>query len=1067
MRGSIDSVVIGALIAAIPGWVCVHAQPVVRLEPFPVHYDGVDRVRRRTISIWVDGIPAPGLGSFRIGVDSRPRDEDTDELRCVYFEKADIDPDLKAAWRDAAGTWTSTLDGNTVVIWSAWAANQGSTPLPRGTIRLGSLVFVGRKSCPDQGEFRLSEDISRWDSSTSPSRPFDGLKGAPWIWGPLPDLDLVATCDRTSPQGGLVDGNELILECLVSNLGATGFGQVPPLFMAVFSEDESFDLDLDREIVRSVGAGIMTGGRTAGVTLSARPVATTPGVVNICTKIDTDISGLDQGWGVRWEIDETNNTECQPITILPAHRDMIVVPGSVNLTPDPRDPDGLYRAGLSLQVSYDVLNRGNGAVRREHINRVLLGASFSAAAVDPNAELCTARVDPNDGLPLLGGGLLAQSFGLGHGISPNRCKIPFRYPPGPQNLYIQIDSDDNVLEDDPNQIPDPAEINNVVAVPITVSKPRDPEFRVQHNSLEPADQRVEIFGPATETMLVAVASATGLTSYGFDLGWAPVELLSLGDPNIPGGDATQVRFRSFLEEGGLVPACSVTSVDPAAGRLSVQCSTSDPSGTGTAAWTESSRPILAVTFTPLLPGGGTFTISSLSASDGAGQPFSDLRISNGTFFINGVPELFVLDPVPAPAAWPGVDFHVSFDLMNDGFGRALPPLLTELIVSRDAFNDPLEAFSPDLRACVMGETVPLPGKTTVGRTLVGCRIRENIRPGLYTSFFQVQDLLDTSRRSSAVIPFPARLLVLGESSSGRLLEVRRHPTAQGVPAGPAMVSTKNLPAQSVVSVKSEARNRNWMVRLHRPRGKWGRLFVDQIPTELDARLETLRDLRVAHNVREVLAGADIDGDGEDELMLLLRSEGGGEQLDFRRIDYTAVFPAMCPSAAISPGLHGGVVAAAGIQVDADPEDEIAVVARDGVLTLYDVELEGPVPPAEPCLFTPRPLSPRPPAVAALAEIASDTGFSAPGDWVRSLCALDFDLDGTDEIASLHLAADSEPGGTRTRAGSRGRARGHGPLALRVYDPPASMGGSAILLAEDPEFSSSRGPGRALRISCTR
>jgi hypothetical protein len=91
---------------------------------------------------------------------------------------------------------------------------------------------------------------------------------------------------------------------------------------------------------------------------------------------------------------------------------------------------------------------------------------------------------------------------------------------------------------------------------------------------------------------------------------------------------------------------------------------------------------------------------------------------------------------------------------------------------------------------------------------------------------------------------------------------------------------------------------------------------------------------------------------------------------------------------------------------------------------------------------------QPPATANLVGIASDTGFAAGGERARSLCALDYDLDGTEELGSL----------LNTGGGSQ---------ALRILAPPAAMGGSVILLADDPTFGGSESNGRILAMSCTR
>jgi hypothetical protein len=509
-----------------------------------------------------------------------------------------------------------------------------------------------------------------------------------------------------------------------------------------------------------------------------------------------------------------------------------------------------------------------------------------------------------------------------------------------------------------------------------------------------------------------------------------------------------VAFQSFLQRDGLTQACSVTSLDLVAGRVGVACTTSDPGGTGVAAWTEGSTALLEATFTPVLSGEGTLTISSLAATDGTGQPFTDLRIANGSFLITGAPDVSMVDPVPPSAAWPGLEFEASFDLMNVGFGPANPPLLTRLYISRDAIFDPADPLSPDRLACSLSESAPLPGKATVSRTLTACRIPENIRPGLYTGFFRLVGGPGAGQGSTATIALPSRVLTVRRGSSGPIAEVRRHPLMSGDSAGAAMGDARRPAAGSIAVVISRSRNLSWMVRHHRRPGESGRLFVEAIPDKPRAHLEPLDELRVSQKVTKVLVGADIDGDGEDEPVLLVRSKKREDSLEFRRMDLTTGFPAVCPGAAVTPALGERILAAAGIQADGDPEDEIAIVTGDGALTIYNLEPAGPLPPADPCQLDARPVIAEPSTALNLIEVASDTGSGAPGDRVRSLCALDFDVDGTEEIGSLHNTD-------------------WGAQAFRIQVPPAAPGGTAILLADDPAFGGAGRNGRLRALSCTR
>ncbi|HXI02339.1 MAG TPA: hypothetical protein VNI57_04110, partial [Candidatus Saccharimonadales bacterium] len=151
--------------------------------------------------------------------------------------------------------------------------------------------------------------------------------------------------------------------------------------------------------------------------------------------------------------------------------------------------------------------------------------------------------------------------------------------------------------------------------------------------------------------------------------------------------------------------------------------------------------------------------------------------------------------------------------------------------------------------------------------------------------------------------------------------------------------------------------------------------------------------------------------------------------------------------AVTEAIPGKVLAAAGVQYDADAEDELAVVTAEGGLAIYDVTLVGPVPPNAACENTPVPQSPEPPAQAQLTLVASDPGFGSAGK-VLSLCGVDYGLDGVEEIGSL----EKVPGGAQ---------------ALRIYGLPAAVGGAASLVADDPEYGGAGGRKRALAMSCTR
>jgi hypothetical protein len=220
-------------------------------------------------------------------------------------------------------------------------------------------------------------------------------------------------------------------------------------------------------------------------------------------------------------------------------------------------------------------------------------------------------------------------------------------------------------------------------------------------------------------------------------------------------------------------------------------------------------------------------------------------------------------------------------------------------------------------------------------------------------------------------------------------------------------------------------------------------------------LDVLSSLRLPKDIRAILGGVDVDGDGEDELIMLRYSKQTGDGLDLRRVDFSQRKPLICQSAAVLPDPNSmpasmpfpsGLVDAAGLEFDGSPGDELAVVTGDGMLTIYDITLVGSPPPPSPC--KPVPTVHEDPAILDLLPLASAPAFSAPGDTAVSICTLDFGLDGTEEIASLH-------------------ENGSGVQALRIYEVPASLGGTVTLLADDPAFGGTSSRATALGIACTR
>ncbi len=1004
-----------------------------------------------TFEIFMDGVPSPGLRSFQVTIDSFH----VGELGpCVQFVSHQIDPALKTAWGGGSVDSINVQDSNSIVRWNA--IGFAGPSLPTGTVRLGTFTWLAQPvsgSCPIglQDEFEWNSTATRWGTSTNANLEFDSLRGGTWVLGRYLNVDLSVACTQTSPTtpGVFVDGQTITLECLVSNLG-TESTPINTLLQAVVSTDTTVGSS-DTRIGTAAEAPVLLGGGSALVRISDTPLSLTAAQTrNLCVKIDVNESDLDVAGGRLTETNETNNVECRPITILDSRKDLVVPPASIMLTPDPADPNGAFHAGLKLQVSYALLNQGIGAIRTpSYQTRVYLGPDLLSIQANPTPSspfaLCSKQQSFPAGSFQPGGAAVTQTYGLAPAGSDS-CKIPFLLTPGTHVLAIQADANNNVAEVDAGGAVAPAETNNWASVPITIQAPLPPEFRIYDKETVLNDTRVDVRGPGSARAAIGVSSARNLAGYGFSVSWDPPGLVSIGDPNVPGSDPNQVAFTNFLEQGGLDQSCAVIAIDPNAGRLDVACTTSDPNGNGSGAMSEGNADILTVRFTAVLPGPGTLAISNMTARDAAGNPYSNLRTLTGTLLVDGSPNLSVRDAVPPPAAYPNAPFTTSFDIENIGFGVANPPIEVDVVVSRDASNNPTDPNSPDLLACSSRESAPIPGRSSVTKTLTACMVSEDLRPGSYTAFYQFDPLLNPSSRTTGILSFPPRVAVLRDSGGGQALETFAVPDQPSSTVGSSLARVGEYPSRSISLIRSVGRDRNWLVRLRRNRQGHGTLQIQNLPRDHGERLEVLREVRTPDAIKRILGAADIDGDGDDELILLRSRGGAGAVLDFRRIDYGQEWPELCLSAALTGPLGGRVTAVAGIQFDGDPEDEIAILDAAGSLSIFDLLLTGTLPPASPCRGVPTVIEA--PAAADLVLTASDPGFSAASGRAISLCALDWQLDGVEELASL-------------------RQGGSGSQALEIVEVPPGIGGTAILLADDPEFGGVKGRARAFAITCTR
>ncbi len=863
-------------------------------------------------------------------------------------------------------------------------------------------------------------------------------------------IDLTLSCTQTSPSDPAFfsDGDTITLECLITNQGTDPSGQTTTL-AAFFSDDGIVDSQ-DKEVLRNTAVASIAAGAGLSLTLSGPVQHTMPGPLKLCTKIDVILSSLDNQAGRIPEADEDNNVQCSDVEVLPPRRDLVVPNGSILLAPDPRDPNS-FRAGLEVQVTYASHNQGNGAIRDNYFNTIRIGTSGAGALADPNSAICRKEVLTGINPLQQGGSTITVTHGHSDPNDPtspthaDTCKIPFNLAAGTNALVVQLDSDPNntIVEQAPNGAVAPAEANNARAVAIIVGEPFPPQFRIQDDPNRQGDQRIEVFGPGTEDMLVSVVSARDLAGYSFRLTWAPPGLLSIGDPNVPGGDPDQVEFSRFLETGGRVQDCDVTGIDNAAGHLDVTCTTS---GSGAGVSTETPETLLTITWTAAGPGDGDLTISDMAAQDSSGHAFSGLRALNGITVVTGVGDIVVDNGAAPPEAYPGVTFGASWDVRNNGFGTAFP-VRTALVLSRDAIYDDPSAALPDVVACGFNEPVAIPPLTTIPRNLPSCTLAQNVRPGLYSAFFQPLPTWDPNNRTTGTIAFPSRFVALRTSGKERVAEISPAPDQLGGTTGGLIARERKYAGRAVASVGSGSRDQNWIVRLVRSGS--GQQFAELVsfPKENPTPQDIMTRLRLPKEDREILGAADVDGDDEDELILLQNTKKDGSILDFRRIDFTRRKPEVCQSAAVTGAMAVPIVAAAGIQYDVDPADEVAILTADGALNIYDLTLTGSPPPPSPCRPVPTVIH-KDPATADLTLRAGDAAFSSPGDQVLAICALDWQLDGVDEIGSLHEDAS-------------------GAQALRIFETPAAPGGMAVLLADDPAFGGTAQRARVQSITCTR
>jgi hypothetical protein len=316
----------------------------------------------------------------------------------------------------------------------------------------------------------------------------------------------------------------------------------------------------------------------------------------------------------------------------------------------------------------------------------------------------------------------------------------------------------------------------------------------------------------------------------------------------------------------------------------------------------------------------------------------------------------------------------------------------------------------------------------VSRAIATCVINQDVLPGTYTAALSLKSEPGNPASVTQSLDFPMRVLSLVKTGKKRSIVSTIGPDPNGS-TGSIIASDLGFRPRSIGTIRSVSRNFD-MVAGFVNTNPGRRLFLYRTPRLPQTDLFEVSNLRLPGGTVAVLGGADIDGDGDDELMLLIRTKDG-DSIDFRRVDYSLRRPVAGLTAAITGILPGEVISATGIQFDGDAEDEIALLTSDGTTATLSIN---------DLLFV------APPTASTLAVLADEAGFGGGGE-VVSMCVGDDGLDGVEEIFAL-----VDTGGAQ---------------ALRVFQPPASVGGMSVMVAEDPGFGNVPGKGSVSGIACTR
>ncbi|HZE89070.1 MAG TPA: hypothetical protein VE404_05950, partial [Verrucomicrobiae bacterium] len=617
------------------------------------------------------------------------------------------------------------------------------------------------------------------------------------------------------------------------------------------------------------------------------------------------------------------------------------------------------------------------------------------------------------------------------GDAPNTCTIPFTKTPGDYFIGVITDSESQVFESDPNGLS--LEGNNSAYIPVTVEIPLPAQLSATTGSGATL-QKLE--GPGKAHAIFNLASVVDVASFTYTLHWGPTNLMSIGDANIIAGDPNDVAPNAALfNAAGRTGACDTPIIDNSAGTLTITCTST---GSGPGAQIAGIQPVLDVTFSLIFPGAGTFTFSneSLVDSNGLAQPV--ILDTKGTFLVFGNPDDRFSNFAPPTEAFPGTPFTTTYDICNVGFGFSPTGSRSSVQLSPDP-----NVTATDPVVCSFLESTALAPSACVNRVLNGCAITTDLRPGNYTLAVTV-DPSSSPGQVPGTLALPTRVFALRDGKSGgRQIDSTRAPDFNGS-VGPVLANDPKFKPTSIGGLRTTVRNFNLVAGFTKPaKGRLINLYRTPKFTNTDIDSQATSRLRLPNGTVAVLGGADIDGDGEDEMILLKKGQGG-EFLDFRQMNYAKRRPEAGSSIARTAPVQGHIVGAAGIQFDGDVEDEVIVIVDDGTtqsLTINDIAIQDPKL-----------------AASTLVPVADDLTFgTTAGDRTLSICVTDYGLDGTAQTPNEQILALTEDVS--------------GVQSLKVFDPPTILGpgagAQATLVAADNQFGGTPQKKKVLSIACTR